>query len=368
MSKEMIFTRYLYEKTEVEIALILSLLAKKEEEALFWAYELYYSGFQSQLIHLLWKIYFDFYASMNLGFQTYLLKKLAQSNGEEEPKNVGSIIQNFIIRPFNLDVFMLRQIQDQFETPIKEKNMEILLKETSLDYESLLQIVFDSTEKECLILLDDKKKKEWKKIEKAKLPIDKKTVMLAYFLHEYGVKHKKPMGKNIYIHSEPFEFLKFQTLEVDLSPKENKRVPKLPAYQVLPLVTSYSIFKEDNETTFLSLFEIQRERGEKNKREAYLSDWLYYACKSPIWLERIKRYGGILQENNKVIFENEDEEEEFYEHYGYEPDEQKKEVQERSIQEILKNKKASVSTFYHEFSKKSFFEMEEDYLEEMKIV
>ena len=192
--------------------------------------------------------------------------------------------------------------------------------------------------------------------------------MLAYLLHEYGVKQKKPMGKNIYIHSEPLEFLKFQTLEVDLTPKENKRVPKLPAYQVLPFVTSYSIFKEDNESTFLSLFEIQRERGKKNKREAYLSDWLHYACKSPIWLERIKRYGGILQENNKVLFENEDCEEDFYEHYGYEPDEQKKEVQERSIQEILTNKKASVSTFYHKFSKKSFFEMEEDYLEQMKIV
>jgi hypothetical protein len=371
MSKEIIFTRYLYEKTEVEIALILSLLAKKEEEALFWAYELYYSGFQSQLIHLLWKIYFDFYASMNLGFQTYLLKKLTQKKGEEELKMVGSIIQNFIIRPFNLDVFMLKQIQDQFEVPTKEKNMETLQKETSLDYESLLQIVFNTNEKDILTLLDDKKKKEWKKIEKAKLPIDKKTIMLAYLLHEYGVKQKKPMGKNIYIHSDQSDFEMYQTLEVDLTPKENKRVPKLPAYQVLPLVTSYSIYKENNESTFLSLFEIQREKGGKNKREAYLSDWLYYASRSPIWLERIKRYGGAIipeNNNNKVFFENEEKEEDFYEHYSYEPDEQKKEVQERTVQEISTNNKASVSTFYQAFSKKSFFEMEEEYLEQMKII
>ena len=368
MSKEIIFTRYLYEKAEVEIALVLSLLAKKEEEALFWAYELYYSGFYTQLIHLLWNIYFDFYASMNLGFQTYLLKKITQSNLEKEPKYVGSIIQNFIIRPFNLDVFMLRQIQDQFEFPNKEKNIETLMKETSLDYESLLQFVFETNEEECLSLVDDKIKKEWKKIEKAKLSvfIDKKTMMLAYLLHDYGVKQKKPMGKNIYIHCDKSDFEMYKTKEVDLTPKENKKVPKLPAYQILPLVTSYSIY---NDKEFLSLFEIQR-KDEKKKRDAYLYDWLYYASKSPIWSERIQKYGGKIQENNtnKIIFEKEEKEGDFYEHYGYEPDEQKKEVQERSIQEIAINNTISILTFYQEFSKKKFFEIDEDYLQQMKLV
>ena len=77
MSKanEFIFTRYLYEKEEVEIALLLSLLYKKEEESLFWAYELFYSGFILELQQLIWKIYYDFYACLNVGFEKYLIKK-----------------------------------------------------------------------------------------------------------------------------------------------------------------------------------------------------------------------------------------------------------------------------------------------------
>jgi hypothetical protein len=303
--------------------------------------------------------------------QMELLKKITQSNLEKEPKYVGSIIQNFIIRPFNLDVFMLKQIQDQFEIPNKEKNdIENLLKKNPLDYELLLQIVFKSNEEECLSLVDDKIKKEWKKIEKAKLSvfIDKKTMMLAYLLHEYGLKQKKPMGKNIYIHCDKSDFEMYKTKEVDLTPKENKKVAKLPAYQILPLVTSYSIYNEDNYQKFLSLFEIQREKGEINKRESYLTDWLYYASKSPLWSERIHKYGGKIQENKKILFEKEEKEEEFYEHYGYEPDEQKKEVQERSIQEISTNNIVSIQTFYQEFSKKGFFEIEEEYLLQMKIV
>ena len=39
------FTRYLYIKQDVETGLILSLLDKDKERSLFWAYELFHSGF-----------------------------------------------------------------------------------------------------------------------------------------------------------------------------------------------------------------------------------------------------------------------------------------------------------------------------------
>jgi len=41
-----LFTRYLYELSFVESSLELSLLEKKREEALFWVYEIYHSGFK----------------------------------------------------------------------------------------------------------------------------------------------------------------------------------------------------------------------------------------------------------------------------------------------------------------------------------
>ena len=49
---ELIFTRYLYVKDEVRISLLVSIL-KKSDDALFWAYELYYSGFKNELFELI---------------------------------------------------------------------------------------------------------------------------------------------------------------------------------------------------------------------------------------------------------------------------------------------------------------------------
>lgn len=83
--------------------------------------------------------------------------------------------------------------------------------------------------------------------------------------------------------------------------------------------------------------------------------WLKCASKSPIWLERIQQFGGIIDsENDKIIFENEESEEEFYQYFGYEPDEQKKEVQDKSISEINKLQLKTWDDFYQEFNKNTF--------------
>ena len=110
-NEELQFTRYLYEKDEVKLSLVTSIINKKDD-AIFWAYELFYSGFNVELSELLWKVYFDFYSTLNPSFEKYLRIKLADklcstSDGE---KLISMIINNFIIRPHNMDVFMLRQI------------------------------------------------------------------------------------------------------------------------------------------------------------------------------------------------------------------------------------------------------------------
>ena len=59
-NEDIIFTRYLYIKDEVEIALLTNILEKKEE-SVFWAYELYFSGFQKEVFQYLWDIYYNFF-------------------------------------------------------------------------------------------------------------------------------------------------------------------------------------------------------------------------------------------------------------------------------------------------------------------
>lgn len=56
-----IFTRYLYEKLHVKHSLAFAMLRGDREEALFWAYELYHSGFQEYVWNWLHEIYAQCY-------------------------------------------------------------------------------------------------------------------------------------------------------------------------------------------------------------------------------------------------------------------------------------------------------------------
>jgi hypothetical protein len=59
-------------------------------------------------------------------------------------------------------------------------------------------------------------------------------------------------------------------------------------------------------------------------------DWLYYASFSPIWLARINEFWGTINHTDKTVtFIDDDNEEAFYDLYGYEPDEQTMETQEK---------------------------------------
>jgi hypothetical protein len=55
-SNLMVMTRYLYVKEEVVVAILTSML-DNDPITIYWAYELYYSGFEEETIELIFKIY-----------------------------------------------------------------------------------------------------------------------------------------------------------------------------------------------------------------------------------------------------------------------------------------------------------------------
>jgi hypothetical protein len=55
-------------------------------------------------------------------------------------------------------------------------------------------------------------------------------------------------------------------------------------------------------------------------------------------MARIEAHGGRRTAANKVVFSREEDEELFYEKYGYEPDEQPMEVQRRNIPPVIQGK------------------------------
>lgn len=106
---EFMLTRYLYSKTEVYQSLLLSLLEHKPKEALFWAYEIYYSGFQSDLVDYVIQIYNEVYSFENPKLSKFI-EKTTQEWYDTPDKHylIGSLVYTLAMRNYNLDEFVTK--------------------------------------------------------------------------------------------------------------------------------------------------------------------------------------------------------------------------------------------------------------------
>ena len=365
MNKEIQFTRYLYEKDEVKMALVVCILNKKDE-AIFWAYELYYSGFQSELVAVFWSLYYDFYYTLNPSFEKYLQTRLKKNLAldTDSVNYISMIVNNFMIRPHSMDIFMLKQIveicdfdktdiQDYIDSP--GNNMEVMRREliTALRTKDFMMLA-------SLILTDIKDEHIDEAFEvatnyfvtemglKKKVPnydkqsSNKRVLILCRIVHYFTATAKKKLGKNLYVHVEPEEVVLYETIHVGLPRK------------ILRLAKIYTI-DSDN---YLSLFDLKRET--QDIKTAYYYDWLYYASHSPLWKSRILKHNGVIdQKKHKVEFDDDDIDE-FYDNYGYEPDEQSTEVENKTIQDIRKER--NWLSFYKEHNINGVVEIEDDIL------
>lgn len=368
MNEEIQFTRYLYEKDEVKLALILCVLNKKEE-AIFWAYELYYSGFQSELVTVFWTLYYNFYYTLNPSFEKYLQTRLKKGLvlDTDSVNYISMIVNNFMIRPHNMDIFMLKQIVnicDFDKTDIQdyisstENNIEVMRRELISALRTKDCMVLAS-----LILIDIKDEHIDTMFEVAtdyfvtemglkkkvqdydKNATNKRVLILCRIVHYFTANANKKLGKNLYIHIEPEEVVLYETIHSskDLSP-----------HKILPLAKIYAI-DSDN---YLSLFDLKRET--QDIKTAYYYNWLYYASFSPLWKTRIMKCNGVVDAKNQKVEFDDDDIERFYDDYGYEPDEQTIEVENKTIQEIRKER--NWVSFYKEHNINGVVEIEDDIL------
>jgi len=368
MNKEIQFTRYLYEKDEVKLALTLCILNKKEE-AVFWAYELYYSGFQSELVAMFWSLYYDFYYTLNPSFEKYLQTRLKKGLvlDADSVNYISMIVNNFMIRPHSMDIFMLKQIVnicDFDKTDIQdyitfsEKNVEIVRRELisalrTKDFMMLASLIlidikdehidnmFEAATDYFVTEMGLKKKVQDYNNEST----NKRVLILCRIIHYFTVINNKKLGKNLYVHVEPEDVVLYETIHVsrELSPRK-----------ILSLAKIYAI-DSDN---YLSLFDLKRET--QDIKTAYYYNWLYYASFSPLWRSRILKCNGVIDVKNRKVEFNDDDIERFYDDYGYEPDEQTIEVENKTIQDIRKER--NWVTFYKEHNINGVVEIEDDIL------
>jgi len=351
------FTRYLYIKDEVHFALLVSIL-NKSEKSLFWAYELYYSGFHSELFSFLWKIYFDFYYTLNPGFYKYFIKKQKEwtkaADSLEKHKMIGVIVNNLLIRPHNMDVFLLRYIVNNFEIESdSSENVSELLDQKN--YLNIADFIFNKCTttqalNTALEQISDYFKERNIKVDQGVKNVCEKHIALANVMLMFSRAQNLIMGKNLYLIVEDEEIVKHSTMD---SNYDNSFYP----YKILPLVTSYAIDEEN----YLSLFELQRET--LDVKDAYYYHWDYYALGSPVWRKRVEAYKGRANhETKRLDFQDDDNFEDFYNKYNYEPDEQKRETQNKNIQSICGER--TWVQFYEQHKKNGLYIPEEGFLEE----
>jgi hypothetical protein len=357
-SSNFIFTRYLYIKDEVQLSLLVSIL-NKSEKSLFWAYELYYSGFDSELFGLLWKIYFDFYYTVNPGFYKYFIKKQKEwkktKDSFEKHKTIGIIVNNLLIRPHNMDVFLLRNIVDNFEIESTAQISEWLEQKNYLN-------IADHIFNKCATALDltsavaqiSKYFKERNvKVEEYDQNVglvDQKHLVFANIMLTFSREQKLTMGKNMYLIVDDEEIKKYDTVESDY-------YASFYPYKILPLVTLHGIDEEN----YLSLFSLHREN--LDIKDAYYYHWDYYALGSPVWKKRVEAYKGRANhETKRLDFPDDDNFEDFYNKYNYEPDEQNLKTQNKNIQPIRQGR--TWTQFYEQHKKNGLYIPDAEYLED----
>jgi len=104
----LIFTRYLYSLEETKHALFLSLLDRDLDQALFWAYEIFYSGHQEHAFDYCLSIYETVYHDINdprvLGYLHKVFDTWKQN--QSDPYAIAVIVQNIIVRPYSVNRFI----------------------------------------------------------------------------------------------------------------------------------------------------------------------------------------------------------------------------------------------------------------------
>ena len=407
-----VLTRYLYLKDEVKLAFLISLL-NKSDDAIFWAYELYYSGFKMEFFDYIWTIYYDFFATLNPSFEQYLNKMLKFNKGndtksreEDTDKLVSAIVQDLLIRPFNTDIFFLRTICRLFEIEcsfISTTNaVNTLLKSTSILYEQLTNwidtkdfksiaqyilnvVVLDTSDKMLYFIYNVaidvfadvfhvklSKSKLLKEFGSAqdrlsnfvkKVLYEKKIVLLTKIMTLFSLKEKLVKGKNFYIVVVPEDIIQYET--IDVTPVKHYKVLDVARICGIDDLKHLSLFRLERDTLIIKENMGKKENKEQDNilKELYFNNWLYHASFSPVWFERIRKYRGYVDYTKLCVeFVDEDLMQLFYLKYGYEPDEQSQNTTDKCLK---LNDGINWQSFHDKFKANSLFIVDEELVEEL---
>ena len=102
-----VFTRYLYNKALVLETLQQTIIEGLYDESLFWAYELYFSGFETEAFQKCFDVYHNYYNNYKKLGKFFLKKErewtLSQATGSKKDEILAIFIKNMCMRKRDLN-------------------------------------------------------------------------------------------------------------------------------------------------------------------------------------------------------------------------------------------------------------------------
>ncbi len=368
-----VLTRYLYHRDEVSHSLLTCLLLKPSfKESLFWASEIYYSGYHKDIWELLWKIYYDFFAIRNPKFEKKIkraYKKWKKESNIEQLIIVINLLYHSSTSTFT--VFHLRILKSITPTSIylgrtpkwlaslklskKERNFIRSIHKKNLVDISYYFSQISTDLSRCYEILrqyfTSVKDYSLKKNCYEGIPYtDKRHILLTLICYlmmetEEEIAQIRKIALVRRLDKDSIEF--FQSTNEMVEPAW-KTLPKRRLYTIAEWVGAFPLERRDDNI-------------EWNKILWY--HWEYYARKCPLWKERFDKYNVCFNDKTKKPeFPNDDLLEEFYEKYGLEPDEQSRECQEKSLCKLpIRTLGMWINAIFPSFRSKRFSERQRVY-------
>lgn len=341
MNTQLIFTRYLYNLDEVILSGLECLLKHNNiQECYFWFYEIYSSGYVDETWDLLWKIYYDFYAEKNGNFERKMKQYYRGWKKNKCFKPIMNVIRTLhtFYKKTSGRVFMIRTFYcNTLRQLVSKENRKLLI-----DGDRKIQLLkYGFIEKKDPVIAYYLKRLYTKENEQVIIDLIKnqtgqKEILLnskydtLHQLYYHSIKGKNKKTRNI-SYNVGTEALKEVYLTDDTCYNESKHKDVNTVYKTLEIRRLYGI------SSNIGCFKLGRDGIDLNNE--YWYNWEFYAYRCPLWKSRFDKYKIHIDNKKKeIVFEDEDEYEEFTELYNYEPDEQSKETQEKSTKKLKKIK------------------------------
>ena len=297
----MIYTRCLYDKKAVEFSLLIALLDRNREEALFWTYELYHSGFKEETISLLWKHYYSLYSPFFVNQGINLLKQShVWLKNKKDDTIVGTLVENLVRCEPCIDIYMIYNGLKLAPDALIGTFNKIRVCDNAVDIDDLMD--------EFIVKHNCFKTRGYNLLKRTR---DSFIEMPFLTLIHYKIACMSLLFTGLFlkIRSNKFDPKFYVKLtENDIKLYKTKKVVELKGYKI---------------ARRNCLYKLTLEPESREKSITDYDDWIYYASKSPLWKSRIERYNGQINASERTVsFLNEDDEELFYNWYNFEPDEQ----------------------------------------------